>query len=72
MDSEKKLVAPTFEEIKKQWANIASVYIPQDSTAQTFYFSLINILKLQEAKNILEVGCGRCALLPYTFQLKNP
>ncbi len=43
-----------------------------DSAPQTFYFSLINILKLQEAHNILEVGCGRCTLLPFALQLKSP
>lgn len=43
-----------------------------DSATQTFYFSLINILRLHEAHNILEVGCGRCTLLPFSLQLKNP
>ena len=46
MDNETNPIAPTFDEIKKQWAELADAYSQQDSSPQTFYFSLINILKL--------------------------
>ena len=67
-----ELIVPKIEGIKANWANLAEFYADHDSTAQTFYFSLLNILKVHQAKNILEVGCGRSTLLPHAIQLKNP
>jgi cyclopropane fatty-acyl-phospholipid synthase-like methyltransferase len=43
-----------------------------DSAPQTFFYTLSNMLKLQEAKNILEVGCGAGKLLSTILDLKHP
>lgn len=45
-------------------------YAKHDSSAQSFYFSLIHMMKISQAKNILEVACGRSTLLPFAIQLK--
>ena len=58
--------------IKENWGGMSKFYQNFDSAPQTFYFSLINALSLHEAHHILEVGCGRCTLLPFSLQLKNP
>lgn len=43
-----------------------------DAAPQTFYYTLSNMLKLDQAKNILEVGCGAGKLLSTALDLKNP
>lgn len=53
------------------WNNMVPMYQEFDSAPQGFYYSLINILDLGHARNILEVGCGRCVLIPQTLVLKN-
>lgn len=54
------------------WDNMTAIYPTFDSAPQGFYFSIVNLLEITKAKNILEVGCGRCLLVPYTLELKNP
>lgn len=54
----------------KKWTMMSDVYVKLDSSPQTFYYTLVNVMKLHEAKNILEVGCGKCLFLPYALQLK--
>lgn len=53
------------------WDGMSLVYPEFDSTPQSFYYSIINILDIGKAKHILEVGCGRCLLVPYCLRLKN-
>jgi cyclopropane fatty-acyl-phospholipid synthase-like methyltransferase len=43
-----------------------------DSCPQTFFFSLINQLKIQKADNILEIACGAGLLLPFVIDQKKP
>jgi ubiquinone/menaquinone biosynthesis C-methylase UbiE len=43
-----------------------------DSCPQTLYFTLANMLKLDSAKNILEIACGAGKLIPMVLDLKNP
>lgn len=43
-----------------------------DSAPQTFYYTLTNLLKLNEAKNILEIACGAGKLIPQVMDLKKP
>jgi cyclopropane fatty-acyl-phospholipid synthase-like methyltransferase len=46
------------------------LYQVTDSAPQTFYYTLSNMLKLNEAKNILEIACGCGLLIPQTLDLK--
>ena len=72
MQKGEEQLKPTIERIATHWSSMANqVYSEIDSTPQTTYFSLINILQLQSANSILEVACGRCLLVPYALQLKN-
>lgn len=41
-----------------------------DSTSTTFYYTLIHMLQLPQAKHILEVGCGSGKLLHQAALLK--
>jgi|JI61114BRNA_FD_contig_21_1378121_length_690_multi_3_in_0_out_0_1 cyclopropane fatty-acyl-phospholipid synthase-like methyltransferase len=41
-----------------------------DAAPQTFFYTLTNLMKLQESKNILEVGCGAGKLLSTVLDLK--
>jgi hypothetical protein len=43
-----------------------------DSSPQTFFYTLTNLLKLQESKNILEIGCGAGKLISTVLDLKTP
>jgi len=43
-----------------------------DAAPQTFFYTLTNLLKLNEAKNVLEVGCGAGKLLSTVLDLKSP
>ena len=58
---------PTIKEVEQQWDNMTAIYPDFDASPQHFYFGIINILDLPKAKNILEVGCGRCLLVPYSL-----
>jgi ubiquinone/menaquinone biosynthesis C-methylase UbiE len=49
---------------------MAPVYSTFDVTMQTFYYTLVNMLKLSEAKHILEIACGIGKLIPYSMTLK--
>jgi ubiquinone/menaquinone biosynthesis C-methylase UbiE len=46
------------------------MYKLQDSTMQTFYYTLINMLALPTANSILEIACGTAKLLPLALSLK--
>lgn len=54
----------------KAWTEMSDMYAKVDSAAQIFYNTLVHVMKLDESKNILEVGCGRCLFLPLASQLK--
>lgn len=54
------------------WDNMTVIYPSFDSAPQAFYFGIINMLQIEKAKNILEVGCGRCLLVPYCLELMSP
>ena len=67
MQEEKVL---TNEEVKEHWTKISEVYEKFDSAPQTHFFTLVNFLRLGEAKNVLEIGCGTGRLLPYALSQK--
>lgn len=56
--------------ITEAWNGMAPVYINTDSCMQTFYYTLLNMLQLDNAKHILEVACGTGRLLHHAAQLK--
>ena len=37
---------------------------------QTFYYTLVNMLRMHEAKHILDIGCGIGKLIPYAVSQK--
>lgn len=37
---------------------------------QTFYYTLVNMLQLQEAKHVLEIACGLGKMIPYAVTQK--
>lgn len=49
---------------------MAGIYQKFDSTMQTFFYTLINMLGLDQAHHILEVACGTGKLLPLALNLK--
>ena len=65
MDQPEKVLA--IPEVEKVWDKMAGLYSVDrlDATPQSFYFATINMLDIPNAKNILEVGCGRCLLVPH-------
>lgn len=38
---------------------------------QIFYYTLVNMLKIDGAKHVLEIACGIGKLIPYAISLKN-
>ena len=58
--------------MEKYWDNMTEIYPEFDSSPQNFYFGIVSILDIPNAKNILEIGCGRCLLVPYTLELMSP
>lgn len=60
----------TIEQTKTLWNGIAPTYTSYDSVMETFYYTLVNMLKLNKARHIYEVGCGTGRLIPYTIGLK--
>jgi len=38
---------------------------------QTFYYSLLTLMQIPKAKNILEIACGNGKLLPIALMLKD-
>lgn len=56
----------------KKWEVQHPNYAAMDSSPQTFFYTLTNILKLDQARNILEVGCGAGKLLSTVLDLKSP
>jgi hypothetical protein len=70
--NEESLNGPSYEEIKKRWNQMSTVYVTFDSAPQTFFYTLINMLKLNQAKNVLEIACGAGKLIPQVLDLKAP
>jgi len=60
----------TTEQVKATWNGFANGYNQIDSSMQTFYYTLINMLNINSAKHILEIGCGTGKLLPYALSVK--
>ena len=52
------------------WDQFSETYTKVDTTPQSFYLAIVNILHLQDADNILEVGAGGCLLLNYALEIK--
>lgn len=46
-------MGPSSEQIIEKWKKFSGIYVQFDSTPQTFYYTLANMLKLNEAKNVL-------------------
>jgi hypothetical protein len=44
---------PNNDQVRTRWNGMAPVYITMDSTPQTFFYTLSNMLKLNQAKNVL-------------------
>lgn len=61
----------TIAEVEKMWDNMTVIYPGFDSAPQSFYYALVNMLDIPTAKNILEIGCGRCILVPHCLELMN-
>jgi hypothetical protein len=61
----------TIDEIKKKWQTFTPHYYMLDACPQLFYYTLVNMLKINQAKNILEVACGSGKLLPLALDLKS-
>jgi ubiquinone/menaquinone biosynthesis C-methylase UbiE len=41
-----------------------------DAAFQTFYYTLINMIDIRKANNILEIACGTGKLLPLAINMK--
>lgn len=62
---------PEIKEVKSEWNDFAEGYSKFDLGPQTFYYSLLTLMNLQNSKNVLEVACGCGKLLPVAIMLKN-
>ncbi|EWS73174.1 UbiE/COQ5 methyltransferase (macronuclear) [Tetrahymena thermophila SB210] len=62
----------SIEEIKKYWDENSDNYLSQDSGANGFYYTLINMLKIEKRMNILEVGAGGGFLYNHSLNRKHP
>lgn len=58
------------DSLRKKWDVFADVYERFDAGPQTFYFTLVNMLKLHQANNCLEIACGAGHLLNYAISAK--
>lgn len=73
VQQEEKVKVPTVADVKKMWEGpLSSMYVGFDCMPSSFYYSLVSVLNLHEANHILEVGCGRCLLVPYSLGIKRP
>ena len=70
MDKEKHLSIPTITSIKESWDNLSDIYADIDGGMNNYYFTLANLMDIGNANNILDVGCGRCLLLPHVLNAK--
>ena len=62
---------PAIADVKKAWeGKLPEVYVEQDSTANGFYFSMTGVMDIHKANHILEIGCGRCSLVPHLLEIK--
>ena len=44
---------PEINQLKKDWNNLSDSYKKIDMAPQTFYYSLLSLMNLQNAKNVL-------------------
>jgi hypothetical protein len=51
---------------------MSELYLTIDSAPQTFFYTLSNMMKLDQSKNILEIACGAGKLIPQVLDLKGP
>jgi ubiquinone/menaquinone biosynthesis C-methylase UbiE len=65
-----KQTDPAFDSILRRWEEFSEVYSAMDSCPQTFFFTLINLLKIQKSTNILEIACGAGLLIPFVVDQK--
>jgi hypothetical protein len=49
----KSETSPTIDQIRSKWNSMAKAYNPFDSCMQNFYFTLIHMMRLDQAKHIL-------------------
>lgn len=70
MQATKEVIVLSNKQVADQWSSIAPSYSNIDSCQQTAFYSLVNLIKIQSATNILEVACGNGKLLPYALNLK--
>ena len=70
MKAQNEIQIDSIEKLTEKWNNAAPVYLLFDSCIQTFYYTLINMMKIDHSKHILEVACGTGALIPLALQLK--
>ncbi|KAL4487248.1 hypothetical protein ABPG72_017967, partial [Tetrahymena utriculariae] len=59
-------------EIKQYWDSFSNLYSQQDDGTNVFYLSLLNMLKVNTRKQILEVGAGAGFLYNHTMNYKRP
>ena len=62
---------PQIKDVKKDWNEFSDEYSKIDLGPQTFYYSLLTLMNMQNAKNVLLVACGTGKLLPIAVMLKN-
>lgn len=62
----------SIKEIRQYWNENSENYLLLDSNANGFYYTLINMLKIEMRKNILEVGAGGGFLYGYSMKRKSP
>ncbi|EAS06071.1 UbiE/COQ5 methyltransferase (macronuclear) [Tetrahymena thermophila SB210] len=64
------MATKSITEIEAYWDDFSSQYINMDNGSSLFYLSLINMLKIQDRKSILEVGAGAGFLFNHTMNFK--
>ncbi len=61
---------PTINEIQNEWNKYSENIKANISAGQTYYYSFLSVMKIPQAKSILEVGCGNGSLIPLAIMLK--
>ena len=70
MQPEQDITIRTSEQLHDFWDANAEHYAKEDSCMQTFFYTLINMLHLSNAKSVLEIACGSGRLLPLVLTTK--
>ncbi len=65
-----KAKIPNISDVQKEWNEFSHKYNTFDLCPQTFFYSLVSILELRKARNILEVACGTGKMLPFAIDQK--